>query len=182
MVGRRILGAAVDAPVSLCLLLGPASAFGEEDQEPSEPRTISVLGPKGSRLIRAVTLAVREASRRLESARCGQIFADFADASGVRLFAKLRITGLERRESPRWLIFRNGSHEAYCDRSGAGLAADPGSRFVMVCGVRFVGIQAADPSYAAALVLHEELHVLGLGENPPSSADITRGVLDRCGR
>jgi hypothetical protein len=182
MVGRRILGAAVDAPVSLCLLLGPASAFGQEDQEPSEPRTTSVLGPKGFRLIRAVTLAVRDASRRLESAECGQIFADFADASSVRLAVKLQYAGVRSRDSVRWLIFRNGSHEAYCDRSGAALAADPGNRFVAVCGVRFVEIQAADPSYAAALVIHEELHVLGLEENPPSSAEITQRVLKRCGR
>jgi hypothetical protein len=35
---------------------------------------------------------------------------------------------------------------------------------------------------AAALIIHEELHSLGLAENPPSSAAITDRVISRCGR
>ena len=33
----------------------------------------------------------------------------------------------------------------------------------------------------ATVVIHEELHSLGLGENPPSSQEITRRVESRCG-
>jgi hypothetical protein len=31
------------------------------------------------------------------------------------------------------------------------------------------------------VLIHELLHSLGLGENPPSSAEITRQVTKRCG-
>ena len=51
-----------------------------------------------------------------------------------------------------------------------------------VCGARFVETQFSDPGFAAALVIHEELHVLGLGENPPSAREITARVVARCGR
>jgi len=30
-------------------------------------------------------------------------------------------------------------------------------------------------------MIHEALHTLGLGENPPTSAEITERVLARCG-
>jgi hypothetical protein len=33
---------------------------------------------------------------------------------------------------------------------------------------------------AEATVIHEALHTLGLGENPPTSREITAGVLKRC--
>jgi hypothetical protein len=35
---------------------------------------------------------------------------------------------------------------------------------------------------AATIVIHESLHALGLGENPPSSRDITNRVERRCWR
>ena len=34
---------------------------------------------------------------------------------------------------------------------------------------------------ARAVIIHEALHSLGLGENPPSSQAITARVLNRCG-
>jgi hypothetical protein len=32
------------------------------------------------------------------------------------------------------------------------------------------------------MIIHEELHSLGLGENPPDSKEITQQVIARCGR
>jgi len=40
---------------------------------------------------------------------------------------------------------------------------------------------AADPGFATNVVIHEMLHALGLGENPPTSEEITRQVVKRCG-
>ena len=37
------------------------------------------------------------------------------------------------------------------------------------------------PFYAEAVIIHETLHSLGLGENPPSSQAITHRVLQQCG-
>jgi hypothetical protein len=42
--------------------------------------------------------------------------------------------------------------------------------------------QHRDPGVAAALTIHEELHSLGLSENPPTSQAITAQVIARCGR
>ena len=39
-----------------------------------------------------------------------------------------------------------------------------------------------DPIRKSAVVLHETLHTLGLGENPPSSAVITQRVIWSCAR
>ena len=66
--------------------------------------------------------------------------------------------------------------------SGAVATTSPGSRFVMICGKQFLEAHAAGDGYAADLIIHEELHSLGLGENPPSSAEITARVIARCGR
>jgi hypothetical protein len=182
MGGRQFTRAAVDAILSIWLLFEAAPASARTEEESGQSDSISVLGPKDPSLVRAVTLAVHNASRRLETAACREIFGDFSDRSGLRLASKLEASRQNGRDSLRWLIFRNGSHEAYCDRTRAALAAQPGSRFVVVCGMRFIEIQASDPGYAAALVIHEELHILGLGENPPSSAEITKRVVERCGR
>ena len=45
---------------------------------------------------------------------------------------------------------------------------------------RFVVRNNRSPVRAQAIVIHEVLHTLGLGENPPSSTEITARVLARC--
>jgi len=39
-----------------------------------------------------------------------------------------------------------------------------------------------DPFLADVALIHESLHSLGLGENPPSSSEITSRVISRCRR
>ncbi|HEY6547572.1 MAG TPA: hypothetical protein VI589_06690, partial [Vicinamibacteria bacterium] len=56
----------------------------------------------------------------------------------------------------------------------------PGSRVVRVCGPRFVNESKRNARHAEATVIHEVLHTLGLGENPPSSDSITHRVIKRC--
>ena len=56
-----------------------------------------------------------------------------------------------------------------------------GSRVVEVCGAVFARQSVQDAQSGEVLIIHELLHSLGLGENPPSSAEISRGVLARCG-
>ncbi len=51
-----------------------------------------------------------------------------------------------------------------------------------VCKETFARVQADDPGLAANVVIHEMLHALGLGEDPPTSEEITRQVAKRCGR
>jgi len=49
-----------------------------------------------------------------------------------------------------------------------------------VCSHRFEDLQERNPSEAEAVVLHELLHSLGLGENPPASSEITDAVIRSC--
>jgi len=81
-----------------------------------------------------------------------------------------------------WLIFYNGDAEAVCREARTVAATDPGARMVHVCPNQFIQAQLATPGYAAALIIHEELHALGLEENPPTSREITAAVIFRCGQ
>ena len=52
---------------------------------------------------------------------------------------------------------------------GATLAGmtEAGSRVIRVCGSRFARAMTENARYAEGVVIHEMLHSLGLGENPP---------------
>ena len=56
----------------------------------------------------------------------------------------------------------------------------PGNRVIWICGERFADRFASSARRGAVLLIHELLHTLGLGENPPSSAAITDAVARRC--
>ena len=56
----------------------------------------------------------------------------------------------------------------------------PGSRVVFVCTTRFTDLVERNPAEAEAIVIHEMLHTLGLGENPPASDAITEAVAVAC--
>jgi hypothetical protein len=60
------------------------------------------------------------------------------------------------------------------------VATNPGSRFIHLCAEQFLK-DSRNSGYAAVLIIHEELHVLGLAENPPTSREITLRVISRCG-
>jgi hypothetical protein len=48
---------------------------------------------------------------------------------------------------------------------------------VLLCGLQFFQRQRENSESSAALVIHEMHHSLGLGENPPSSKEITARVM-----
>jgi hypothetical protein len=128
--------------------------------------------------VRTLQDAVRLASTWLAAEPCRQIFSDFRDAKGRTLAEDLQAAGKTGSEYLRWLTFWDGTHERACIWSDAFATTQPGSRVVYLCPV-FKKLQR-DPGHAAAIVIHEELHSLGLGENPPSSLEITARVLARC--
>jgi hypothetical protein len=57
-----------------------------------------------------------------------------------------------------------------------------GSRVIYLCSARFRAVAEKNGAYVEAAIIHEALHALGLGENPPTSELITERVLARCGR
>jgi hypothetical protein len=77
------------------------------------------------------------------------------------------------------VVFIDESRHRLC--LGTSLAfTTPGSRVVRVCSNELLR-QSLTRNQLAAMVIHEVLHTLGLPENPPSSREITRRVLARCG-
>jgi hypothetical protein len=67
-------------------------------------------------------------------------------------------------------------------RAGKALAfTQAGSLLIRVCGNRFTWSYSQNSTATEIVVIHEFLHALGLGENPPTSGAITERVALRCG-
>jgi hypothetical protein len=128
----------------------------------------------------AVERALDGAARRLEQPDCRRIFSDFQDATGVPLQDRLDALGLPARDYLSLIVFADGAGRRACHGTDVLAVTAPGSRVVYVCGRRFLEAQQRSPSRAEIVVLHEALHTLGLGENPPDSLEISRRVAGRC--
>lgn len=137
------------------------------------------LIPPGSGL-RALGGAVLGARRRLDRPECQQLFTDFSDASGRPLQQNLDALRQTGQGYLGLILFVDASDGARCKAGGRFGFTSPGSRVVFVCGAQFKEAADQNMSIAEAVVIHEALHSLGLGENPPSSMEITARVLERC--
>jgi hypothetical protein len=127
-----------------------------------------------------VERAVEGARRRLQVPECRRIFTDFHDAAGTPLQERLDALRLDGAAWLGHIVFTDGFGQRGC-RTGKALALTmPGSRVVYVCGSRLRAAQTRQSADAEVVVLHEALHTLGLGENPPDSLSITRQVMTRC--
>jgi hypothetical protein len=126
------------------------------------------------------------ASKRLLDPQCLAILDDFKDANGDTLREKLDGLGLTASGYLRQVPFVDGSGIQSCRPEGVLMVARPGRATVYVCPAgsvsRLSGEAMRHPPRAEFALIHEMLHTLGLGENPPSSEQITRRVERRCGR
>jgi hypothetical protein len=128
---------------------------------------------------------VAGAIRRLDDPECRQVFADFADGSGRALADNLGALGVGPRQYlTTWVWFVEASQEPQCDEKyGRTAYTAPGSRVIFICGSRLVKPTSTGGSAERdVVVIHELLHSLGLGENPPTSRQITKQVIARCVR
>jgi hypothetical protein len=166
----------LEGTLALLLLAGAAAA-------PADSLDPPIFVGKG--LDATVTAAVRIASRKLEIPACRMIFSDFKDGYGHTLQENLDALGQTGSGYLGWMIFRSGDDRPVrraCQNSSILAATEPGSRVIRICPRRFRERQLQSPGFAAAMIIHEELHSLGLGENPPDSKEITQQVIARCGR
>lgn len=154
-------------------------AVGGRPALPEEARA-RFVGPVDSFLAAATGDAIARAESELANPRCEQVFSDFHNPSGTPLRVALNELGVTGGLYLRRLLFIDGGHRQFCS-SGALAGTQPGSHVIYLCGSRFAAAHRTNPRLGAALVIHEELHSLGLSENPPSSLEITAGVLARCG-
>jgi hypothetical protein len=130
----------------------------------------------------AARRTLEEAARRLSFPKCREVLSHFVDRQGRDLHARL----MELEKSPsdylRLIVFEDGVTRAGCRRHGILAFTSPGSRVIYLCGQDFVRATQRAPDEMVAVVIHEMMHSLGLGENPPPSREITSRVEDRCGR
>lgn len=173
-IGSRTLEALVLG--SLVVRLAPPPI--EAAQRPEPPCPNVRLSNSAHRW--AVAKAYSNAARQLAEPACQALLDDFADASGRSLRAALRDSG---KGAPEYLesLFFYDAPTALCGTSALAVTT-PGSRAILVCGARFVRQMSRNSRHAEATIIHEALHSLGLGENPPSSDYINAQVIARCGR
>jgi hypothetical protein len=125
--------------------------------------------------------AVKGASRRLAAAACQRVLEEFHDAAGRPLTARLATLNQTVLEYLTTIYFVDGDDSSQCQRDLTTAAfTEPGSRVIFVCGRRFATQFARRTAGGEILVIHELLHSLGLAENPPTPAQITDRVWDRC--
>jgi len=155
--------------LSACLLLGVPTLATPA----ARPRPLTSL--------HAATLerAREGAARKLASPECLRVLDDFQDAAGRPLSAKLAAFDRSAPDYLRMIPFLDGSSERLCRSGRADAFATMGIPRVYVCP-SFVAKQIRDPLAAESIVIHEMLHTLGLGEDPPTSREITAIVGSRC--
>jgi len=125
-----------------------------------------------------VARALEGAARRLALPGCQAVLDEFADALGRPLRGVLEASRVSAPEYLGGVLFYDAP-PGLC-RTGALAVTTPGSRAILVCGSRFARQMGKNPRHAEAILIHEALHSLGLGENPPSSDYVTERVRARC--
>jgi hypothetical protein len=118
------------------------------------------------------------ARERLSDPECLAVLTDFESMNGGRLDLVLRSTGRTAQEQIDLLVFESGLGRPGC--RGRQLAfTQIGSPVVSICLRPFTILPRKEQE---AVLIHEMLHSLGLGENPPESVAITERVMARCER
>jgi hypothetical protein len=128
----------------------------------------------------AAIAALESAAERLIDVDCRKVLSDFANRSGQSLADQLSSLRVDIQTYVRMVTFIDDSRHGICEKGGL-FFTSPGSRVVRVC-VEQLKLMKTRPGDLMALIIHEVLHTLGLGESPPSSAAITARVIARCGR
>jgi hypothetical protein len=127
------------------------------------------------------------AARRLYDPQCLKVLTDFRDGAGQTLDRALEAWRMSAADYLQVVRFEDGSLSPACDRPSVLLRTAPGLPWVYVCPggpgkphSRFAEVELHNPALAEAMIIHEMLHTLGLGENPPSTFEITERVRQRC--
>lgn len=128
---------------------------------------------------RASRQALDRARRLLEAPRCRSVLTQFADREGHALADRLETLGVDVQTYLTMIVFIDDSRHRSCVEGVIGFT-QPDSRVVHLCIDELKGRWRQNPTYVVAVFIHEMLHTLGLGENPPPTQEITRRVLQQC--
>ncbi|HEY2943952.1 MAG TPA: hypothetical protein VGN09_16080 [Vicinamibacteria bacterium] len=167
----------IDAVVAMAAWAGLLAAGSDAGaRAPLDPKMLMIAPGQTASWVR---LAREGAAQRLAEPQCARVFGDFADAAGHPLQEKLDAYGMTGAEYLSLIYFGNGFDAGRCGDESVLATTTPGSRLVSVCG-RFARAYRENSTWAEVVVIHEALHTLGLGENPPTSAEISNRVVARC--
>ena len=159
------------------LLLGgtPVPAGGLRTVHP-----VQVPGPRQELEDRIPCLkAARQRARaRLGDPQCLAVLSDFRSVTGLRLDEELAASGRTAQEQFDLLALESGLGRYMCSQRVTMASTRVYSSVVSICLRSFTLLSRAEQD---AVLIHEMLHSLGLGENPPESVAITAQVLKRCG-
>jgi hypothetical protein len=128
----------------------------------------------------AARRALRGASERLLKPACQTVFSEFRDGRGLPLTERLWELAASPDDYLRLVVFLDGGRSPQCEMRGVLAFTERNSRVVYLCGRDFERAERRDPRETQVTIIHELLHTLGLGENPPSPRDISFQVLQRC--
>lgn len=150
------------------------------DREGATPPSPDTTGPQFRVLIsdvplrRAAESALRSALSRVDGNGCRGLLTEFVDQRGQPLASRLDALQLSFREFLHIVVFADGRKYRACEEPAA--VTTPGSRVVYLCP----GFKKESRNDAWVAILHEALHALGLGENPPTPAFISNRVRALC--
>jgi len=96
------------------------------------------------------------------------------------LAANLDAQDKDAEDYLRALFFYDGADQGPCKFPAVVARTTPGSRVILICR-GFARAARKGRGAAENIVIHEMLHTLGLGENPPASTEINAAVARRCG-
>jgi hypothetical protein len=162
----------------LLLLALPALGGAAEPSEAKERYRIRVPHRAGT----AVRRAVLSVQRRLADGECRRVLSDFSSRTqGQPLRDVLESRGVTAEEHLAALVFKDGSGKPTCASPEILAFTQVDGDTVYVCAPQFTRAVENDPAFADVVLIHELLHTMGLGENPPTSREITARVEERCG-
>src|SRR5512132_864651 len=175
--------------LSVLALVAPAAgarAQGEDERtggaarEPADTRggwpRVHIPDPVAAKALRT---ALDRAWTSLQDPGCQRVLVAFSDRTGRSLEARLAAFGIGVQEHLTRLVFIDNTREQRCE-TGVLAFTEPGTYVVRLCVDEFKRTWQQDPRHVVAAVIHEMLHSLGLGENPPTSNEITKTVLQMC--
>jgi hypothetical protein len=111
---------------------------------------------------------------------CQTLLTEFSDRRGRALTERLAELRMSLSEYLGAIIVEDGNRHSRCDNEGVLAFTAVGSRVIHVCGRAFARAAQRDAEEVKAALVHELLHSLGLGENPPSPRQITYRVKQLC--
>jgi hypothetical protein len=175
----------ITTPLTLLLVASETRAVASP--QGARPNTLAFNKPLNPYDAGVVERVKSGAAKKLQDAECLKVLADFKDDQGRSLDKNLEPWSLSAADYLQRLPFRDGSWAPPCRRRSVEMVTAVGLPRVYVCpaGVadlnsRLAQVETQNPSLAEAMVIHEMLHSLGLGENPPSTFEITEQVRRRC--